>query len=165
CRRWRGRAFTMRCQRGCLPRITKSWWRRVLRLWAAVAARRLHSFARWSTRKRCRLPVRPARDELRVLGGAREPGFHRVRIDEARLLKLKIAPREDGKVRNALHVEASSERRVLLRVDLEDDGLTGEIARNLRDMRRGHAAGAAPCGPEVHEDGNFAVADDLIELA
>jgi len=52
----------------------------------------------------------------------------------------------------------------LLGIDFEDNGAAGEVAGDLGDVGRGHAAGAAPGGPEIDEDGNFAVAKDLVEL-
>jgi hypothetical protein len=97
-------------------------------------------------------------------GGACEPALHGVGVDQACLLKLKVAAGEYGEVGNALHVVARGELGELLCIDLKDDGLAGEIARDLGDMGRRHAAGTAPGRPEIDEDGNFAVADDFVEL-
>lgn len=97
-------------------------------------------------------------------GGAGEPTLHGAGVDEAGLLELQIAAREDGEIRNALDVVAGGEFGELLGVDLEDDGLACEVVGDLGHMRCGHAAGAAPGCPEIDEDGDFAVADDLVEL-
>jgi hypothetical protein len=80
------------------------------------------------------------------------------------LLELKAATHEDGEVGNALDVIPRGKLRVLFGVDFEDDSLTGEVARDLGDVGRGRTAGAAPGRPKINEDGNFAVADDFVEL-
>ena len=47
---------------------------------------------------------------------------------------------------------------------LSTTALAGQVARYLRNVRRGHAAGTAPRGPEVHQHGNLALAHNLVEL-
>ncbi len=63
-----------------------------------------------------------------------------------------------------MDVIARGKLRVPLCVDFEDNGLTGEIARDLGHVWRRRPAGAAPGRPKINEDGNFAVANDLVEL-
>jgi len=71
---------------------------------------------------------------------------------------------EDGEVGNPADVVLRGESGKFFGIDLEDDGASGEIARGLRDVRSGHAARSAPCGPEIHQDGNLAVTNHLLEF-
>ena len=52
---------------------------------------------------------------------------------------------------------------MLVGIDLEDDGLAGHVLCGARDLGGGGAAGAAPVGPEVDEDGDARALDDLVE--
>src|SRR5678815_416805 len=83
--------------------------------------------------------------------------------DESSLLGDEFAGVEDGKVRDSAHVVPSGEFVVLLGVDLEDEGTALRVDRGLFDLGGGHAAGTAPLGPEVHEDRNAGILDDLVE--
>lgn len=98
-------------------------------------------------------------------GGARlvEPVLHLLVAYESGLLGDELAGVEDGEVGDATDVVAGGELRVLLGVDLEDEGAAGGVGGGLLDLGGGHAAGAAPVGPEVDEDGDAGVLDDLVE--
>ena len=80
------------------------------------------------------------------------------------MLEAQLSAAEDGEVGDALNVIAGGQLRVLFGIHFEDEGLAGEVAGGLGDMRSGHAAGSAPGGPEIHENRNFGVAEDLVEL-
>jgi hypothetical protein len=99
-----------------------------------------------------------------TLCGSGQPGFHSVGIDEAGLLRLECPVGEDCEIGDALDVEAGSDLGVALGVDFEHDGLTRHVARDLGYMRCGHAAGTAPCSPEIDEDGDAALANDFIKV-
>src|SRR6476469_5914643 len=97
-------------------------------------------------------------------GSAFDPSLHGVGVYQACLLELKAAARKYCEVRNAANVEPRGELREPLCVDFEHDGLSRQIARDLRNVRSGHSAGTAPLGPEINEDGNLAVANELVEF-
>jgi len=99
-----------------------------------------------------------------ALRSALQPALHRVGIHQPGLLELELAAGEYGEIGNPLHVVACGELGRLLGIDLEHNGSTGEFARNLRDVRSGHAAWTAPRCPEIDEHRNFAVANDFVEL-
>jgi hypothetical protein len=52
---------------------------------------------------------------------------------------------------------------ILLGVYLEDDGLAGHVGGGAGDFRGGHAAGTAPVGPEVDQNGNGCGLSDFVE--
>lgn len=68
------------------------------------------------------------------------------------------------KIRNALNVILRSEFGELLGVNLEHDGASREFARHLGNMGSRHPARAAPRSPEIHQDWNFAVPHNVVEL-
>ena len=80
------------------------------------------------------------------------------------MLEGQASVGKDGEVWNSADVVLGGEGREFFGIDLEDDGTPGEIARGLGDVRSGHAARSAPCCPEIHQDGNLAVANHLLEF-
>jgi hypothetical protein len=52
----------------------------------------------------------------------------------------------------------------LLCIDFEHDRASREFARDLGNMGSRHPARAAPRGPEINQDWNFAVPDNFVEL-
>lgn len=80
------------------------------------------------------------------------------------MLELEPAVGEDSEIGDALDTVTGSEIGVAFGIDLEDDGAAGELAGGLGDVGRSHAAGSAPGGPEIDEDRDFALADNLIEF-
>jgi hypothetical protein len=96
--------------------------------------------------------------------GSGQPGFHRVGINETGLLVLKVAVGEDGEVWDALDVEARGKLGVAFGVNFEHDGLAGHFLRDLCHVWRSHAARTAPRSPEIDEDRNATLANDLIEF-
>src|SRR5579862_2890121 len=119
------------------------------------------SVLRWTVMSNSSRASKPQHTDLR---GPGEPGLHRVRIDQAGLLELEIATVEHGEVRNSLNVVARGQLREAFGVDFEHHGAAGKFTRHLGDVRGRHAAGATPCGPEIDEHRNFAVAHNFIEL-
>ena len=54
--------------------------------------------------------------------------------------------------------------RELLRIDLHHDCTPGEVSGGLCHVRRRHTARSAPRCPEVRQNRNLALANDLVEL-
>ena len=97
------------------------------------------------------------------LDGGLEPADHLCGVGEAGLLLHELAVGEDGEVGDAANVVAGGELGVGFGVDFEDDGAAGGLFGGFGDVGGGHAAGAAPGGPEVDEDGDLGVAEDFVE--
>src|ERR1700761_7668826 len=95
--------------------------------------------------------------------GGLQPADHLLRVDEAGLLLDEAAVRKDCEVGDASDVITGGELWVGFGIHFEDDAFAGDLAGGAFDMRRGHAAGTAPRGPEVDEHGNACVIDDVIE--
>src|SRR5580765_4438570 len=102
--------------------------------------------------------------ESNVLSRGGEPAFHRVGVDQAGLLELKVAAGEYREVRYPADVVPGCQFGELLSIDLQHDGPPGEVTGDLGHVRRGHAARTTPCRPEIHEDWDFAVANNFVEL-
>jgi hypothetical protein len=79
------------------------------------------------------------------------------------LLFDELSGGEYGKVWDAAYGEPRGELFVFIGVDLEDEGKTRHILRGARDLRGGGATRAAPISPEVDQDGNARVLNDLVE--
>lgn len=102
--------------------------------------------------------------EAKISRCARQPGLHRGGVDQTGLLEGEESVGEDGEVGNPAYVVLRGEGREFLGIDLDDDGASGEIVRSLGDVRSCHAARSAPGCPEIHQDGNLAVANHLLEF-
>ena len=89
--------------------------------------------------------------------------LHLLVADESGLLGDELSAVEDGEVRDSADVVTGGELAVLLGVDLEDEGTSLGVGGGLLHFRGRHAAGSAPLGPEVDEDGDTGVLDDLVE--
>jgi hypothetical protein len=79
------------------------------------------------------------------------------------LLLDELSGGEDGKVRDAAYGEPSGELLVLIGVDLEDEGATHHVLCGARDLWGGGATRSAPISPEVDQDGNARVLDNLVK--
>ena len=101
-------------------------------------------------------------DGLRGSGGT-QPRFHDIVIDHSSLLPDEFAGREDGEVGNAAHREPCCKLLMLIRVDFENNGLTGHILCGARDLGCSCATRATPISPEVDEDGNTGTLDDFVK--
>jgi len=77
----------------------------------------------------------------------------------------QLAALEHEQRRDAADAVAAGHGRVLVDVQLADDGLARELRRHLIDRRRDHAARPAPFGPEVDQDGGVRLEHGLIEIA
>jgi hypothetical protein len=95
--------------------------------------------------------------------GRLQPIFHDVVIDYASLLFDEFAGREDSEVRDAAYVIACGKLLVFVGVDFENHGLAGEVFCGARNFRGCGAAGTAPVGPKVDEDGYARALDDFVE--
>jgi len=95
--------------------------------------------------------------------GRAEPGFHLIVTYESSLLTDQLSIAEDKKIRNAAHVITGGELRVFIGVNFEDDGLSGEISGGTGHFGRSHAAGTTPVRPEINQNGDAGVLEDVIE--
>ena len=93
-----------------------------------------------------------------------KPTLHCGCVNQACLLKLKLTSRKHREIRNAADVVPGCKPRVTLRVDLQYDCAPGHISCGLCHVRCCHPAWSAPGGPEVRQDRNLALANDLVEL-
>jgi hypothetical protein len=93
--------------------------------------------------------------------GGFEPAAHLGSGDQTGLLEDHAAVTLHHEVRYGLHAEAGGYVRAVLRIHLEDHRAAGHLLRELLHFRRGHAAGTAPGGPEVRQDGDRGFGDDL----
>ena len=93
-----------------------------------------------------------------------EPTLHGIRVNQACLLELKPASREDREIRDAADVVPGCKRRETFRVHLHHDCTSGEVPRNLRHMRSRRPAWSAPGSPEVGQNRNPALANNLVEF-
>jgi hypothetical protein len=71
---------------------------------------------------------------------------------------------EHGEIGNAADVVLCRQTREPFRIDLHHNCTTSKVAGGLRHVRRRHPARPAPGSPEVRQNGNLAVANDLVEL-
>src|SRR5882757_7184854 len=95
--------------------------------------------------------------------GVSQPLFHDIVAHEAGLLHHHFAAGHNGEVWNAADLKPRGELLVGFGVDFEYDGFAGHARGGLGDFGGGHAARSAPGGPEVDEDGDAGVLDDLVE--
>jgi hypothetical protein len=80
------------------------------------------------------------------------------------LLELQGTTGKYGKVWDSLDFVACGERGKAFGVDFEHDGLSGQIVGHLSYVGRRHAAWPTPLGPEIDQDWDLAVANDLVEF-
>ena len=83
--------------------------------------------------------------------------------NNSRLLPDELSSGEDRKVWNPTYRVACGELLIPVGIDLKNDGLTGHVRRRARDLRGGGAARTAPVSPEINQDRNTRVLDDVIE--
>jgi hypothetical protein len=83
--------------------------------------------------------------------------------NETGLLLYELAAGEDGEVGDAAYVVTGRELRVALGVYFEDYGLACGVGGCAGYLGRGCPAGAAPVGPEVDQDWDAGVLDDVVE--
>lgn len=79
------------------------------------------------------------------------------------LLFDELSGGEYGKVWDAAYGEPRGELLVFIGVDLEDEGETRHILCGARDLWGGGATGAAPISPEVDQDRNACVLNNLVK--
>jgi len=84
-------------------------------------------------------------------------------VDDTRLLIYRTAFIQNEEIRYAADVESIGELRIVLRIDLEDDGLACHVCRSASDLWRCHAARPTPCRPEIYEYRNSGVIDGFIK--
>src|SRR5579863_5258653 len=95
---------------------------------------------------------------------AGDPTLHGGCIYQARLLELKLTSREHREIGNATDVVLCCQAREPFGVDFHDDCSPSKLSCSLCHVRRRHAARSAPGSPEVRQNRNLAVANDLVEL-
>jgi hypothetical protein len=95
--------------------------------------------------------------------GRSQPAFHHRVTDDSGLLVDEFAAREDSEVWNSSNVESSRQLLMLVRIDLEDDGMAGHIGGCARNLWRRSPAGSAPLSPEIDKHRNLRTLNDLVE--
>ena len=95
--------------------------------------------------------------------GRCEPGDELGARDEARLLNDNAPAGEDDEVRDGLDLIPGREVRVRFRVDLQDHGPSRGLGGSPGHLGRSATARGAPSRPEIDEDRDGRVADDLVE--
>src|SRR5215472_866666 len=93
-----------------------------------------------------------------------KPALHSRGIYQARLLELKLTSREHCEIGNAADVVLCCQTREPFSIDLHHNCTPREFAGGLGHLRGGHTARSAPGCPEVRQDRNLALANDLVEL-
>lgn len=83
--------------------------------------------------------------------------------DDSGLLANELAAREDSEVWNSSNVESSRQLLMLVRIDLEDDGMAGHVGGCARNLWRRCPAWSAPLSPEIDKHRNPGTLNDLIE--
>lgn len=92
-----------------------------------------------------------------------EPGGHLIVAYGAGLFAEKFAFGEDHEVGDAAHVVAGGELGIGVGFYFEYEGLAGGFGGGAGDFGRSGAAGTAPGGPEVNENGDAGFANDFVE--
>jgi|ERR1700733_5059271 len=95
--------------------------------------------------------------------GRSQPAFHHRVTDDSGLLADKFAARENSEVWNSSNVESSRQLLMLVRIDLEDDGMAGHVVGCARNLWRRSPAGSAPLSPEIDKNRNFRTSNNLVE--
>ena len=85
-------------------------------------------------------------------------------VHYTRLLLHQTAFGKDGKVRNSPHLVAGRQLRIALRVNLQHNGSSRHFPGGPLNFGGCYATRAAPGGPEVDQNRNASLANDLIEL-
>jgi len=67
------------------------------------------------------------------------------------------------KVRYGLHAEPRRRLRTILRIHLKHNSLPRHLPRQLTDLRCRHPAWCAPCSPEIRQNRNGSLRDNLRE--
>ena len=93
-----------------------------------------------------------------------KPTLHGGCVYEACLLELKPTSGEHREIRNAADVVLCCKSRESFRIDFQNDCTPGEVPSGLRHVRRRHPARSAPRSPEVDQNRNLALANDLVEF-
>ncbi len=106
-----------------------------------------------------------ASESTRLSCRAFEPASHLRSADETGLLEHRPAVAEYEEVRYARDAVTRRKRRLALGIYFEHERLTGHLARQSFDFRRGHAAGTAPGCPEIDQHRNTRLAHDLFKRA
>lgn len=96
-------------------------------------------------------------------GGPGEPRRHLPVIDDSGLLVDDAAVFHHNEIRNVHDAETLCELWPSFCIDFQHDGTTRHLRRGTLNFGRSHSAWTAPGGPEVDQDGNTALGDDLVK--
>src|SRR3974390_422605 len=107
--------------------------------------------------------LEPAQPCLSGLSSRFQPLLHLLMVHKAGLLLDQAALRENCEVWNATHIEASSQLRILLGINLEHDGPAAHLRSGARNFRGGHSARAAPGSPEIYQYRHAGLLDYFVE--
>jgi hypothetical protein len=92
-----------------------------------------------------------------------QPGDHLSTIDHAGLLQDDSSVLHHDEIRNTHHVEALRQLRRSFRIHLQYDRAAGHLCRSALNFRCGRSARPAPCSPEIDQDWNASVGDNVVE--
>src|SRR5580704_19421046 len=95
--------------------------------------------------------------------GGTKPGFQDLMTNNSGLLPDELSGGKDGEVWDAAYRESRGELLVLIGVDFHHNGLTRHVLCGARDFWRSCATRTAPVSPEINQDRNARVLDDLVE--
>lgn len=92
-----------------------------------------------------------------------EPASHLRARDETGLLKDRPSAAQHDKVRDRLNAKARRCLRAVLGIHFQNQGPARHLAGQSMNFGRGHAAGPAPCRPEIGQNRHPRFGDDLSE--
>jgi hypothetical protein len=93
-----------------------------------------------------------------------KPTLHGRCVYEACLLELELTSREHCEIGNAADAVLCCQAREPFSIDLHHNCTPGEVSGGLCHVRCRHTARSAPGSPEVRQNRNLALANDLVEL-
>jgi len=83
--------------------------------------------------------------------------------NDASLLFHKFACRKDSEVGDTAHIEPCGELLVFVGINFQHEGVSRHILRRARNLWSGSATRPTPLRPEVNENGDARVFDNLVE--
>ncbi len=99
---------------------------------------------------------------IRALRGF-QPSAHFGSRDQTSLLENETSTTQNHEVGDGLHAESRGCLGAFLSIHLQDQGAARHFACQQMNFRRCHPAGSAPRRPEIRQDRNGTLSDDLAE--